>query len=265
VTIDLGRALAVAVEAARAGEEPIMRRFRTGALGLQHKGDGSPVTEADREAELAIRAVLRDAFPEIGVFGEEHGEELGADRSHRWIVDPIDGTISFVHGIPLFGTIVGLQEVESGRSVVGVLNFPALGETYSGAAGRGCLCGEQQLRIPPPPADLEAERVVVSAGDPRQFIDAGCADDHARLARSDLFRGYSDCFGHAMVLRGGVGVMVDPGLAPWDVVASTVLAEEAGGAAWTRPSLAEGKVDLILGRADLVDRVGRSLGWIDGA
>ena len=257
--IDLRRALQVAIAAAHAGAEPILRRFRTGSLGLEHKGDGSPVTAADREAELAIRAVLRDAFPDIGILGEEHAEVVGSNDVVRWIIDPIDGTISFVQGIPLFGTIVGLQEIATGESLVGVINMPALGETYAGARGLGCWCGDERLLIPPAPGG--DERVVVSAGDPRQFVEAGCAESHAALARAPLFRGYCDCFGHVMVLRGAVGVMVDPALAPWDAVASTLLVAEAGGSAWSQTSQSAGKIDLILGRSDLVERTRLELGW----
>jgi hypothetical protein len=137
----------------------------------------------------------------------------------------------------------------------------------------GCFCNGKRISVedgPQPRPGGESGRggtpsplshVVLSCGDPRQFEAAGCLPDHARLAASPLFRGYSDAFGHAMALRGAVGVMVDPALSPWDLIATRLLVVEAGGALFTRPSLRDGKVDAIFGRGDLVAHVAGVLGW----
>ncbi len=109
-------------------------------------------------------------------------------------------------------------------------------------------------------ADLP--QVLLAAGDPAQFRLSACGDAYSGLTQSPLFRGYTDCFGHAMVLRGAVDVMVDPHLSPWDLAATAVAVVEAGGALFTRLSLDEGRVDAVLGRADLVQHVAEVLGWM---
>ena len=271
--IDLCQALKVAVEAAHAAGDQIMRRFRGTDLNVEHKGDGSPVSEVDKAAEKVIRMMLGGAYPHIDIFGEEEGfNDTGSP--YRWVVDPIDGTLSFISGIPLFGTLIGLEERATGESILGVIHLPALGETYAGGRGIPLRCnGGDPLAINH--SDLAAaddrERgataanpfaaAIIAAGDPLQFQNAGCGDDHARLSRHPLFRGYSDCFGHAMVLRGAVGAMVDPALAPWDLCATSALVRAAGGAIFTRPSTLAGHTDAILGRPALVEALVDELGW----
>ena len=270
----LAIALEVAVKAARAAAIPIMEHFREPDLEVERKGDGSPVCVADRAAEVIIRETLREAFPGIPILGEEEGH-LGAKKTPlRWIVDPLDGTISYLRGVPLFGTVIALEDQETEQALVGVIHLPVLGETYAGARGLGCFCNGKPVDVrmgvdtfPGLPQageddpDLALQQIILAAGDPLQFRLAACAQDHARLIASPLFRGYSDCFGHAMVLRGAVGVMVDPYLGSWDLAASRVLVREARGDLFVRPSIVEGRVDAILGRTDLVDHVARILGW----
>tara|TARA_Y100001968_G_scaffold302103_1_gene315035 strand:- start:739 stop:1569 length:831 start_codon:yes stop_codon:yes gene_type:complete len=264
---DLEAVLASAASAAEAAGEQVMARFRAIDLQIDGKGDGSPVSEADRAAEQLIRQHLGAAFPHIDIFGEEQGySDTGS--SYRFVVDPIDGTLSFISGIPLFGTLIGIEERNSGQAIGGVLHLPGLGETYVGGPGLGLRCNHQQL----PNIDQRRGRAqdqpdnpfaaeIISAGDPLQFHNAGCPQDHARLSQKPLFRGYSDCFGHAMVLRGAVGAMVDPALAPWDLVASTALVRAAGGTVFTRQSKLAGHTDAILGRPDLVTALSLELGW----
>ena len=267
-------ALEVAIKAAKAAAGPIMERFRTPELQVETKGDGSPVSEADKAAEAAIRETLKQAFPGIPILGEEEGHQGAHKTPLRWVVDPIDGTISYVRGVPLFGTIIGLEDVETGEALAGVIHLPALNETYSGGKGLGCFCNGARIDVgaasdafPGLPdfdeeePDFAFQQILVGAGDPLQFRMAASLDDHGRLAEAPLLRGYSDCFGHAMVLRGAVGVMVDPWLSEWDLVATRAMIGEAKGAIFTRPSVDEGKVDAIIGRPDLVDHVARTLGW----
>lgn len=255
--------LDLALTAVRAAEEPILRLFRSSAIGLEHKGDGSPVTLADKAAEAAIREVLTAGSPELDILGEEEGS-LDRGRRYRWVIDPIDGTISFSRGIPLFGTLLALEDREEDRSVLGVINLPALGETYSGGPGLGARCGDRELRIvdEAPSAGSAQAADLIAAGDPLWFERGGLGEDYFTLARKHpLLRGYTDCFGHAMVLQGAVGAMVDPGLSHWDLAATRALVDAAGGTAYTRPSLQGDTTDLILGRPSLVEQLRDELGW----
>jgi len=256
--------LQLGLAAVRAAEEPILKYFRSADVGLIHKGDGSPVTLADKAAERSIREILRAGSPELDILGEEEGS-LDRGRRYRWVIDPIDGTISFSRGIPLFGTLLALEDREEDRPVLGIINLPALGETYSGGPALGTWCGEQQLRIqdnssgddgPAHAADI------IVAGDPLWFDQAGVGDDYITLVKNHrLLRGYTDCFGHALALRGAVGAVVDPGLSPWDFAASRALVEGAGGRVWMRPSQLAGSTDVILGAPGLVDQLCGELGW----
>lgn len=261
--------LEVASEAARSAQDVLLRWFRSPELTVSHHPGRSPSTQADAEAEEAIAAILQGRFPSIDFLGEEGGLR-GPGSRLRWVVDPLDGGLSFVHGIPLWGTMIGLQDTEQDRVIGGVIHLPTLQETWVGGDGLGCFCNGSPMRIAegPPPGSPELDQpdhvldfVVVAAGDPVQFRAAGMGEDHARLAAASMFRGYTDCFGHALVLRGAVGVMVDPALSPWDVAATEGLIQQAGGGILTRPSLAEGKVDAILGRVDLVNHLADVLGW----
>ena len=135
--------LAVAREAAQTGAAVVQawyHRIET----ADFKGVGNPVTEADRAAERAIRAVLREATPDIGILGEEYGEE-GAPEGRRWLVDPIDGTIAFSRGVPLFGTLLAL--LEEGEPVLGLIDLPALDERTLGFRGGGVRRNGEPVRV----------------------------------------------------------------------------------------------------------------------
>jgi myo-inositol-1(or 4)-monophosphatase len=255
--------LAVALAAVRAAEQPILKYFRSADIGLVHKGDGSPVTLADKAAEAAIREVLQALTPDIDILGEEE-DPLDRGRRYRWVIDPIDGTISFSRGIPLFGTLLALEDRQEDRCLLGIINLPALGETYSGGPALGTWCGDERLIITDPPGDAASGHAaeLIAAGDPLWFDQAGVGDDYAVLVKNHrLLRGYTDCFGHAMALRGAVGAVVDPGLSPWDFAATRALVEGAGGHVWMRPSQLAGSTDLILGKPRLVEQLREQLGW----
>ena len=144
---------------------PLWATTTSSNVGSETKVDGSPVTEADRAAERAIRETLRAAYPDHGLLGEEYGEdEAGETGAPKWIVDPIDGTISFSRGIPLFGTLIALTL--EGETVVGVIDLPALGERYVGVRGGGCRRNGTLVRCSEA-ADLS--RAFVSTGDPICF------------------------------------------------------------------------------------------------
>jgi len=247
---ELAEALRVAEAACDRARAEILPRFRR--VDVETKADGSPVTEADRAAERAIREVLSEAFPEFGVLGEEYGAE-GRTDGPRWVVDPIDGTIAFSRGLPLFSTIVALVEGDPDRprSLLGVIDLPGLGERYTGHTGGGCFRNGEPTRVS---QAGELSKALVSHGDPYCFAKAGADAAWQRLAREcRMLRGYTDAFGHALVLGGGVDVMVDCDLNPWDASATEVLVAEAGGRCFARRREHGRKVDLVFGSPALVE------------
>jgi histidinol-phosphatase len=257
-TDTLTRALELAVAATLAPRARILSTFRSPALRTEAKADGSPVTAADRDAERMIREVLRGSaeFGAWEVLGEEHGLD-GTPSPYRWIIDPIDGTRAYARGLPTFGTIVALEERATGRALVGVIHLPATGETVSAARGVGAFRDGEPVH-----ASREARLTdaIISAPDLAQFREAGCAELYHQLHRShERMRGYTDCWAHVQALGGGVDVVVEPGLSPWDIRATQVLIEEAGGKQLTRPSSAAGKVDTIFGSPLLVDQLAEQL------
>src|SRR5436309_14340502 len=138
VSDDLTSRLDLAVAAAREAGEITLRYFRRDNFRVERKADDSPVTVADREAEQHLRRRIAAAFPDDGILGEELGEQPGTS-GYRWILDPIDGTKSFICGVPLYGQLIGIERER--RSVVGVINIPALDECVYAAAGQGAWYG----------------------------------------------------------------------------------------------------------------------------
>ncbi len=245
---ELDAALHSACAASDAAREEILPRFRD--VAVEWKQDGSPVTEADRAAERTIRRILQAAHPGFGLLGEEYGGDDAKADAPNWIIDPIDGTISFARGIPLFGTLIAL--VEDGRSTVGLIDLPALGERFAGRQGGGTTRNGQTVRCS---EQTDLSRSIVSLGDPICFEWAGTREIYERIGReAPLVRGYTDAFGHAQVLAGGVDLMVDCDLNPWDAAATEVLVAEAGGRCFRRDR-EKGKIDLIFGAPALVEQV----------
>ena len=248
----------VAVEAAKAPASTILQYFQSQGLKVETKLDGSPVTAADREAERIIRQILSadHTIGRIDILGEEQGFQ-GSGTRFRWTIDPIDGTRSFTKGIPLFGTIVALEDTVDQRALVGVIHLPVLNATYVAARGLGCECNGKPITIS---TVTRPDDTIVSVGDPNQFVHAKCESAYRRLQEICPFlRGYTDCFGHALVASGALGGMMDPALNPWDVLATQVLVEEAGGSMLLRPSSVEKKMDALFGSRDLVTFLAREL------
>lgn len=247
--VDLPRLASVAEAAADAARVEILPRFRN--VEVEIKGDGSPVTEADRAAERAIRAVLRGAEPSLGILGEEYGEE-GSRDGLSWLVDPIDGTLSFSRGIPLFGTLIAL--LEDGEPILGVIDLPCLDERLVGWRGGGVRCNGAAVRA----SGRESMRgAIVAHGDAICFDMWDERRAYERMAAEiPFFRGYADCFGHAMVVRGGVDAMVDLSLNPWDAAAARILVAEAGGRCVTLEDRARDyPYGLVMGSASLVEEL----------
>ena len=247
-TLDLEAAAKAASAAADAARREILPRFRR--VATETKADGSPVTEADRAAERAMRAVLRGFDPSLGILGEEYGQEGSPERG--WLLDPIDGTIAFSRGIPLFTTLIAL--VENGEPVLGLIDVPMLDERYLGFRGAGVRRNGEPVRVS---AESDLSRAIVATGDPFQFDRFGARPAYQRMsAELPLLRGYTDAFGHSQVLHGGVGAMVDPGIHPWDAAPSQILVPEAGGRCVTLDRRDQGRgIGLVFGSPALVEQL----------
>lgn len=252
--------LQTAVDAAHVAAGPIRASFERHDLHVREKNDGSPVTQADQEGETLIRSHLLSHAPigHLDILGEEEGLQ-GTGTRWQWIVDPIDGTRSFIHGIPLFGTIIALLDTKENLPVVGVIHLPMLGLTYAAARGQGTSCQGKALHLP---ENVSIEEAIIGVGDFAQFSSANREADYRKLlAMSAYVRGYTDCFGHGLVVCGALGAMVDPALNAWDILATQVLIEEAGGMAVLRPSSVPGKVDALFGNRTLVPHIARELSF----
>lgn len=195
-----------------------------GRIDYEEKADGTPVTLADREAERLLRDRITSRFPDHGVLGEEEGETPGS-ASVRWIVDPIDGTRSFMRGVPLYGVLVGIEI--DGEPAVGVAHFPALGETVAAGRGLGCRWNGHRCRVS---SVREPARALVLTTDPEHILQTPVGPGWARLQRSAaLARTWGDCYGHVLVATGRAEVMVDPILSPWDAAPLLTILSESGG------------------------------------
>jgi histidinol-phosphatase len=214
---------------AREAGELILRYYQHPELAVELKADASPVTVADREAERLIRSRIAEAFGEDAVLGEEFGEQPGTS-GWRWILDPVDGTKSFVHGVPLFGTLIGIEK--DGRAEVGVCRMPALDEMAWAGSGLGCwwqqASGEPRAARVSGVAKLsEALLCYTSWG---YFASSGqTAVFEALRDGCRISRGWGDCYGHLLVATGRADVIVEPALHPWDAAALIPLVREAGG------------------------------------
>ncbi|HET9595748.1 MAG TPA: inositol monophosphatase family protein [Anaeromyxobacteraceae bacterium] len=226
--VDLDLALATARRAAEAGAAAAMRHFQRG-VRVELKPDRSPVTQADRESEGAILAVLREAFPSFAILGEETGAHAGAAGA-RWIVDPLDGTRGFTRGEGFWGPLVGLEV--GGEIVAGAMALPVPGDVYWGARGRGAWLAAGGGA----PARLAVsgvarwEDATFSLGEPRILLAPPFEAPVSRLAATCArTRCHGDLAGFAMVLAGKAEAWVEAGVQIWDLAPMKVLLEEAGG------------------------------------
>jgi histidinol phosphatase-like enzyme (inositol monophosphatase family) len=188
------------------------------------KSDGSFVTIADREAESYLRRQIAETFPEDGILGEEEGELEG--RSGRcWILDPIDGTFAFVHGVPFYGVLIAL-EIDNEMSV-GVVNIPVLGEIVSAAHGCGCFFNGDPARVS---TTAKLEDALLLCTDFKAADEHGFGPAMERLQRRvNVSRTWGDCYGYVLVATGRADVMLDPVMNLWDCAPLLPIMEEAGG------------------------------------
>ena len=198
-----------------------MRWFRQ-EMDVESKADLSPVTAADRAIETAIRERITRSWPDHGIFGEEHGQE-NLNREHVWVIDPIDGTRSFITGMPTFGTLIA--HLIGGHPVVGVISMPATGERWLGVRGRptlfdGTPCRSSGRRL------AEARLYATS---PDIFDEAGRAAFERVSARVLMRRFGGDCYSYGLLAAGHVDAVVEMGLQPYDYMALVPVVEGAGG------------------------------------
>ncbi len=216
-------------DAARAAGELTLAHFCSSDLAVEQKQDMTPVTIADRGAEQLLRKRIREQFPDDGVLGEEFGETPG-NSGFRWILDPIDGTKAFVCGVPLYGTLIGLEH--AGRSVMGIIHLPALDEMVWGSAGQGAW---QQRGAARPVAARVSTRTkladaVFCTSEVASFGQVGRQAAYEAMQKATrLSRTWGDCFGYALVATGRADVMIDPIMSIWDAAALQPILEEAGG------------------------------------
>ncbi len=216
--------IALAEALADAAGAIIRGHFRR-KLAVDDKSDRTPVTMADRDAEAAMRRLIEKRFPEHGIIGEEHGTLRGEAES-LWVLDPIDGTKSFISGIPLFGTLIALTR--RGRPVLGIIDQPILRERWLGAAGRPTTLNGARAAVRACPA-LDGASLYCTA--PELMFRGADAAGFARLGQAvKLVRAGADCYAYAQLASGFIDLVVEGQLKPYDFCALVPVIEGAGGA-----------------------------------
>jgi len=214
--------LALAIEAAYHAGRSTLAHFQVG-VGVEIKSDASPVTVADKNAERMIREMIEAKFPHDKILGEEEGGDF--DATERWVVDPIDGTKSFVAGVPLYSTLIAYEE--EGRPILGACYFPALDEMLYAEVGQGAFHNGRPCRVS---NKDDLKKSILACGGlnsmgKHKFLD-GFMDLSARTLAT---RTWADAYGHALVATGRIEAMVDPIVNRWDLSAMKIIIEEAGG------------------------------------
>lgn len=212
------------IRLADAADAIAVRYFRTPALRINDKPDASPVTPADLEIEQTVRRIVGTCRPDLGVLGEEYGETPGASGV-RLIIDPIDATQNFVRRIPIFATLLAIED--RGEIVAGMVSAPALGTRWSAVRGGGAFRNGQRMRVSQVARLEEAQLFhagLASMGARREAVVALAS----RVGRS---RGFGDFYQDVLVAEGAGDIAVDFGIAPWDIAPLLVIVEEAGGRA----------------------------------
>jgi histidinol-phosphatase len=215
--------LVLALELADLADAITLERFRASDLVVETKPDLTPVTEADRAVEQALRKRIAEERPGDGVVGEEFGADGGGET--RWILDPIDGTKNYLRGIPVFATLIAVER--GGALTVGVVSAPALHRRWWAARGEGAFADGRPIRVSRV-ADL-ADAVLAYASLP-SWEEHGLGDRFMELARRCWrTRGFGDFWCHMLVAEGAADLAAEPEVALWDLAAVQVVVEEAGG------------------------------------
>ena len=208
--------------------------FLAGRLAMGHyqigiksetKSDGSPVTMADKKAEELIRQRVESRFPKHAIVGEEFGLKESENESHRWIIDPIDGTKSFVRGIPLFAVLLAL-EIE-GKVELGAMYFPALDEMYSAATDMGAYCNGRRIMVS---KENKLENAYFTCTSLGKFGRTGKENLWNEIVNKTYFQaGWGDAYGYALVASGRAEIMLDPVMSVWDAGPILPVMKESGG------------------------------------
>ncbi len=218
-------AKSIAIEAGR----HTLKYFQQSNFQVERKSDDSPVTVADREAEQLLRKRIEESLPDDAILGEEFGEKAG-ESGYRWILDPIDGTKSFISGVPLYGTLVGVEKEKS--PLLGVIYIPGLDECIWAAKGEGAWYTNGDA---PPVAAKVTSRDKLSdcvfvTSEYDGFVQREAVQVFERLQEATyITRMWGDCYGYLLVATGRVDVMIDPIMNVWDAAALLPILEEAGG------------------------------------
>lgn len=220
---ELEQLLEFAVELARGAGDITLKYFRK-TPETTTKTDGTYVTIADREAEAYLRRQIAERFPDDGILGEEEGESPGRS-GRRWIIDPIDGTFAFVHGVPFYGVVIGL-EIEGDLSV-GAVNIPALDEMVYAAKGLGCFLNGERARVSNTARLEDALLLCTNFVSCARYGFGKAAEMLQNRVRTS--RTWGDCYGYVLVATGRADVMLDPVINLWDCAGLLPIVEEAGG------------------------------------
>lgn len=208
-------------ETLAAASGTVIRQYFRQPFEIVSKTDESPVTIADRDAETAMRALIRATYPDHGILGEEFGRERD-DAEYQWILDPIDGTGSFISGKPIFGTLIALWH--QGQPLLGLIDQPISGERWIGAAGHGTTLNGQPAHTRPCPS-LDA--ALLDATDPSMFVREPRFEALRRAVARN--RWGSDCYAYALLASGHIDLVVEKGLKLWDFATLVPVIEQAGG------------------------------------
>lgn len=210
-----------AVSIAREAGDLTLDWFKTPKLAVTEKPDGSPVTQADLEAEVLLRDRISSFYPDDAIVGEEADNTSGSS-GRTWILDPIDGTQSFIHGVPLYATLIALTDKYG--PAIGVLYLPALGECVWAGRGQGCVADGQPTRVSTR-RDLAGACIVTSGVD---YWPATSTLDRL-VEHHTIIRTWGDAYGYALVATGRADAMLDPVVNRWDVAPMLTIIPEAGG------------------------------------
>ncbi len=244
---EIEKRLQLANQIARAAGELTLQYFQTDRFEVEKKADGSPLTIADQESEKYLRSEILNAFPDDAIVGEEFGETIGSS-GFCWVLDPIDGTKSFISGVPLYGTMVAvIEDLENSegasngddgatkaarKSLIGSVYFPGLEEGIYASVGGGAwhFRGTQQpVRAQVSQTSQLAEAVLVTS-EVETFAERGAGSVYEQLSNQVYFaRTWGDVYGYMLVATGRVDVMIDPMLNVWDAAAVEPIIDEAGG------------------------------------
>ena len=229
----------------------VLKWYR-GQFSVDLKADQSPVTIADRKAEEILRKKISKHFPDHGIIGEEFGNH-NEDAEWVWTIDPVDGTRSFIRGLPLFASMIAL--LHQGEPVLGIIELPALGETAWAVKGKGAYGNGKRLKVS---SHSNLKGAFIAVADHYCFRSEKCTFLYNSLnQKAGIVRTYPDAFGHLMAVRGVVDVMVDPLAKIWDYAPCKILVQEAGGRfanfSGNKASIKEGTA--VAGNSKIVQQV----------